>query len=59
MQTGENNFNELGLIKAWKFQRTSPFYPGNCGNLESTLGDLWPPLLENQTVSVFSPDICT
>lgn len=59
METGKNNFNELGLLKEWKFKNTSPYYPGNCGNVEGTLGDLWPPLPEKQTVSVFSPDVCT
>lgn len=49
----------MGRLNEWKFQKTSPFYPSNCGDLGSTLGDLWPPLIDNDTVSVFSPDICT
>ncbi|XP_058791990.1 protein croquemort-like isoform X2 [Phymastichus coffea] len=59
MLTGSKNINELGMIKEWQFNNRSTYHPKSCGPIKGTNGDLWPPLPDNKTVSVFSPDVCT
>ncbi|XP_014213282.1 protein croquemort-like isoform X2 [Copidosoma floridanum] len=57
--TGASNMNELGMLQEWKYKQVSPYFPNTCGPIKGTNGDLWPPLPNNNTVSVFSPDVCT
>lgn len=59
MLTGSSNLNSLGLIKEWNFDKKTNYYKGACGAIKGTNGDLWPPLLDNSTVSIFINDICT
>lgn len=59
MLTGSKNINDLGMIKEWNFDNISHAYSKSCGAIKGTNGDLWPPLPDNKTVSVFSPDVCT
>ncbi|KAG7213896.1 hypothetical protein KM043_003100 [Ampulex compressa] len=59
MLTGVNDMHELGILKEWNFANTTKYYHGNCGLITGTNGDLWPPLPENETVSIFISDICT
>ncbi|XP_001604561.2 protein croquemort isoform X2 [Nasonia vitripennis] len=59
MLTGSKNIYDLGMLKEWKFSDTSKYYSKSCGEIKGTNGDLWPPLNNNKTVSVFSPDVCT
>lgn len=59
MLTGSSNINNLGLIKKWNYSSRPNYYNGSCGLINGSLGDLWPPLLDNSTVSIFINDICT
>ncbi|XP_014485901.1 PREDICTED: protein croquemort-like [Dinoponera quadriceps] len=59
MLTGSSNLYELGQVKEWNFDDKSSYYKGSCGAIKGTNGDLWPPLLNNSTVSIFINDICT
>ncbi|XP_011162113.1 protein croquemort isoform X1 [Solenopsis invicta] len=59
MLTGVNNLYEMGLLKEWNFSNRTDKYEGSCGSVGGSLGDFWPPLLDNQTLSIFIPDICT
>lgn len=59
MLTGKSNIHELGVLKEWNYNSEVSYYPGECGKVKGTNGDLWPPLLNNQTVSFFVSDICT
>ncbi|XP_014229611.1 protein croquemort-like [Trichogramma pretiosum] len=58
MNTGISDFYDMGMVREWKYKNTSASYP-NCGHIRGSIGDLWPPLKNNKTLSVFSPDICT
>ncbi|KAL0103109.1 hypothetical protein PUN28_017444 [Cardiocondyla obscurior] len=57
--TGATNLHNLGMLKEWNYSNHTDHYKGSCGNIYGTLGDFWPPLLNNETVSIFIPDICT
>ncbi|EZA51413.1 protein croquemort isoform X2 [Ooceraea biroi] len=57
--TGSTNFYSMGISKEWNFKSRTDFYEGSCGAIDGSLGDLWPPLPNNDTVSIFVPDICT
>lgn len=59
MLTGKSNLFELGIVKEWNFQDRVSYYPGECGIVQGTNGDLWPPLPDNKTISFFVSDICT
>ncbi|XP_076296719.1 protein croquemort [Lasioglossum baleicum] len=59
MDTGESNMLNLGLVREWNYNNRVSYYPGQCGVIRGTNGDLWPPLPDNKTVSFFVSDICT
>lgn len=59
MLTGSSDLGELGLLKEWNFNNKVSYYPGECGIVKGTNGDLWPPLPDNETITFFVSDICT
>ena len=59
MLTGSTDLYDLSLLKQWKYSDRSSAYPGECSAIDGSLGDFWPPLLNNKTITIFSPDICT
>jgi len=59
MLTGANNLYGMGMIKEWNYSNQTNDYTGSCNMIHGTLGDFWPPLANNDTISVFVPDICT
>lgn len=59
MLTGADNILDLGVVKRWNYNDKVSFYPGECGVVKGTNGDLWPPLPDNKTVSFFVSDVCT
>ncbi|CAL7934544.1 unnamed protein product [Xylocopa violacea] len=59
MYTGESNLLDLGVLTEWNYDNTVSSYPGECGKVKGTNGDLWPPLPDNKTVTFFVTDICT
>ncbi|XP_015598597.1 protein croquemort isoform X2 [Cephus cinctus] len=58
MFTGATDVHKMGVIEKWNYSNTTEF-SGYCGILNGTNGDLWPPLPDNKTVSIFSSDLCT
>ncbi|XP_011699089.1 PREDICTED: protein croquemort-like isoform X2 [Wasmannia auropunctata] len=59
MLTGATNIYDMGILKEWNFSNQTNNYKSSCGAIHGTLGDFWPPLSNNETVSIFVPDICT
>lgn len=59
MLTGSTNLYDMGLNKEWNFKNRTDYYKSSCGMIDGTNGDLMPPLLNNNTISLFIPDICT
>ena len=59
MLTGSTSLYDLGLLKEWNFKNRTDYYKGSCGAIGGSNGDLWPPLPNNNTISIFISDICT
>ncbi|XP_012270483.1 protein croquemort isoform X2 [Orussus abietinus] len=59
MLTGKDNVFSLGMIKEWNYSNQSKSYDGSCGAITGTTGDLWPPLKNNESVSIFASDLCS
>ncbi|XP_015115646.1 protein croquemort isoform X2 [Diachasma alloeum] len=59
MNTGANSMQDLGILREWNYERKSTIYSGKCGEINGSLGDLWPPVRYYEDVSVFAPDVCT
>lgn len=58
MYTGETDILKLGVISRWNgFSRTN-YFPGACGDVNGTSGELWPPVEDDEKVYIFAPDIC-
>lgn len=58
MNEGISDINKLGLFDKWNGLPHSKYYKGSCGNINGSSGELWPPVKNLNTVSIFSPDIC-
>lgn len=58
MYTGTNDINKLGVFNQWNGASYSKYYGKVCGDVNGTSGELWPPVINDHKVAVFSPDIC-
>ncbi|XP_034950523.1 protein croquemort-like isoform X2 [Chelonus insularis] len=59
VRTGLSTLTSTGILQEWNYSNKSKYFPGQCGHINGTLGDLWPVLPDNATVPVFAPDVCT
>lgn len=59
MFTGSSNLYDLGQVTEWNYNKKTNYFKDSCGAIRGTNGDLWPPLSDNSTVSIFINDICT
>ncbi|CAH0561086.1 unnamed protein product [Brassicogethes aeneus] len=58
MYSGVDDINKLGRLHSWNYKSQLDYYPGECGRVRGTSGELWYPPLDNEVLEVFSPDIC-
>lgn len=58
MYNGADDINKLGRLTAWNYSNRTNYYPGSCGIINGTIGELFYPVLDDEEVTVFSPDIC-
>uniref|UniRef100_U5EZE5 Putative plasma membrane glycoprotein cd36 n=1 Tax=Corethrella appendiculata TaxID=1370023 RepID=U5EZE5_9DIPT len=59
MNTGVDDLNKLGELTLWNGKKNTGMYPGKCGNVYGTTGELWPATHENKTnITVFATDVC-
>lgn len=57
--TGVNNIHNLGMLSAWNGSPRTPFYEGECANVNGTTGDLFPPNIDTeQPFTIFATDAC-
>ncbi|GLV39928.1 croquemort [Carabus blaptoides fortunei] len=59
LYTGTDEFQKLGMLDRWNTYKQTPFYPDSCGQVHGTTGELWPPVPDNQSVTMFSSDMCS
>lgn len=58
MNHGGDDINKLGVIRAWNYNEQVPFWPGRCGKVGGTSGELWYPTRDDKSVKIFAPDLC-
>ncbi|XP_067010074.2 protein croquemort [Anabrus simplex] len=59
MHTGTDDISLLGKLSRWNGGNTTKFFPGPCGHVNGSAGELWPPRrTKEDTVAMFSPDLC-
>lgn len=57
--TGVDDISKVDKLEKWDFQANNKFFKGECSELTGSAGEFFPPgISENQTVSVFSPEMC-
>jgi hypothetical protein len=59
VETGENDINNIGLIRSWNYQEETNYFEGECGKLKGSGGDFFTPhITKDQTLRLFSPEMC-
>lgn len=59
VDTGERDINRLGDIYQWNYMNHSNFFEGECGIINGSTGDAWPPHHDDtQSISMFTADLC-
>ncbi|KAK9507969.1 hypothetical protein O3M35_007725 [Rhynocoris fuscipes] len=60
MKTGALGLDQLGDIVRWNYSPQSPSYPGHCGDIDGSSGELWPiDAASRKSVKIFANDICS
>ncbi|BES94273.1 Scavenger receptor [Nesidiocoris tenuis] len=59
MDTGANDLTQVGKIRTWNGENRSDFFPGKCGEIAGTSGEVFPPWLTTKDrLGLFSGDLC-
>ncbi|XP_034950867.1 protein croquemort-like [Chelonus insularis] len=58
MATGEDNLNNLGMVKFWNHRDTTNFYKSPCNVVEGSAGEFWPPHRNTDDITIWTPDLC-
>lgn len=59
MGTGTKNKHDFGVLYSWRYQNRIPYFPGECGKLESSAGEFFPRNLNKDSIiRFFSSDLC-
>lgn len=59
MYTGADNIDKLGVIEDWNGLPYTKYYGDYCNFVNGTSGELWPPIHEYKSISMFVPDTCS
>jgi len=57
MFTGSTNISRMGQVFTWNYS-SSNFFPGSCGSVRGSAGEMYPPGLEKTQITMFSNDVC-
>ena len=57
MYDGSDDIRKLGRITSWNYDSQDHF-PSYCGRVNGTSGELFYPVLDDQSVQIFSNDLC-
>lgn len=58
MYSGGKDPSKLGIITKWNYEHKTSYYPGDCGIVNGSSGELWYAVRGQEKVSIFSPDMC-
>lgn len=57
MYTGEDNVAKMGEVHAWNYS-THHFFPGQCGRVQGSAGEFYPPGINKTYIQMYSSDLC-
>lgn len=59
MDTGKDTLDSLGILRRWNYKEQLDYYPGKCGKVGGTTGELWPiDSPSESTATIFATDMC-
>ncbi|KAK0075820.1 hypothetical protein PV325_006271, partial [Microctonus aethiopoides] len=58
MATGEDNLNNLGVMKNWNYKDTTSYYKTPCNVVEGSAGEFWPPNRDAEEITIWTADLC-
>uniref|UniRef100_A0A182W0M9 Scavenger receptor class B n=1 Tax=Anopheles minimus TaxID=112268 RepID=A0A182W0M9_9DIPT len=59
IHTGVEDIAMLGKMGEWNYKPRTDFFEGNCGMLNGSAGEFFPPgLSKDQPIELFTPDMC-
>lgn len=59
MFTGQGDLSQMGKIHTWNGRTETGYYHSECGRVDGSTGELWPPgLRADVPLQVFATDIC-
>uniref|UniRef100_A0A1B6MBF3 Scavenger receptor class B member 1 n=1 Tax=Graphocephala atropunctata TaxID=36148 RepID=A0A1B6MBF3_9HEMI len=59
MHTGQKDIERLGLLTSWNYRTSTGCYPGECGQVKSTIGNVLPlSTFKQLQFTLFNTDIC-
>ncbi|KAG0720686.1 Protein croquemort [Chionoecetes opilio] len=58
MYTGHDTLDNLGVIDWWNGSNATDYFDYPCNVVEGSAGELFPPGVTKDQVSLFSPDLC-
>ncbi|XP_044757274.1 protein croquemort-like [Coccinella septempunctata] len=59
MWTGESDVQKTGIVTEWNGANHTKAYDGDCGDIDGTTGDVWYPVKDSSSISIFVPDVCS
>lgn len=60
MMTGDSSLDNLGILREWNYRSKTNYFPGECGKVSGTTGELWPVDAAGMSLnSVFATDLCS
>ncbi|KAL1509743.1 hypothetical protein ABEB36_004434 [Hypothenemus hampei] len=59
MYSGGKDISKLGVITRWNYEHKTSYYPGDCGIVNGTSGELWYPPRNSEEISIFTSDLCS
>lgn len=60
MMTGDSTLDDLGILREWNFKSQTKFFPGECGKVGGSTGELWPiDAAAKSRNSIFATDLCS
>merc|ERR1711928_20600 len=56
--TGVDDIGKMGFLDMWNKTRQTDFYKSDCGKVNGSFGEAWPPYRERTSISLYSTDLC-
>lgn len=60
MYTGADDIDQLALLKTWNYRMRTGAFPGECGRVQGSMGELFPPSSTDESeITIFGNDMCS